>query len=163
MVVVGHDSTRDLGDGPLLAWAQSIVQGPSYRSLGFRENGVSPTRLPLGLHSTTMSVPITNGYQYKKSCTARFGAEQAPSFVAPTFKEAFATGTIRRGNKLMQKPGFCYLRLFSRHYREYTARRLGKNPLDEDVLAHIATHVAHRRGDAFVVARITGLFQAHTY
>jgi hypothetical protein len=97
----------------------------------------------------------------RKTTMARFEAEQGDDFVAPTFKASPAV--IRRGNKLMQNNGFCYLRLFACKYREYTAKRLGTNPLGANIEAHLATHAAHRRGDNFILTRITGPFQAHIY
>ena len=121
--------------------------------------------ISLNIGGWTATLPVLSrtkvAYQPRKSTMARFEAEQKSDFVAPTFKASPAV--IRRGNKLMQTHGFCYLRIFACKYREYTARRLGINPKGAQVEAHLATHAAHRRGDNFILTRITGPFQAHIY
>ena len=68
---------------------------------------------------------------------------------------------IREANHLMLQQGYCYLRLFVVKYRRQIAACLGQNPTFTRVEEQLGLHSRFRRGDSFVTAYISGLFQAH--
>ena len=61
----------------------------------------------------------------------------------------------------MLSQGYCYLRLFTVKYPRQIAQCLGKLPTYERVEQQLRAHRAFPRGDSFVIAYISGPFQAH--
>ena len=61
----------------------------------------------------------------------------------------------------MLQQGYGYLRLFAVKYRRQIAACLGQNPTFSKVGQQLGLHHSFRRGDSFVIAYISGPFQAH--